>query len=113
MGTRRYRNGFVGQFFDESYSSDLPERWDYYETLDDAMASLLNRYEGSDTFLTCRISNRGMVTYIREESCRFPAVTERAEIALYRVDNGKVRFGEFPYRLVKLDENGDPYVEEC
>lgn len=113
MATRRYRNGYVGRFFDESYSPDLSERWDFYETIEDAKESLANRYVGYDTFQTCRISKRGMVTYIEEESCRFPAVTQNATIVLYRVVKGKARIGDYPYCMIKLDENGDPYVYEC
>lgn len=113
MGTRRYRNGFVGRFYDESYSPDQGNRLDFFETIDEAMASLLNRYEGLDTFMTCEISDQGMVTNLEEESCRFPAVTERAEIVLYRVVDGKASVEDYPYCLIRLNEDGDPYMEEC
>lgn len=107
------RNGFVGQFHDASYSDYPDYRWDWYETLDDAVISLQNRYDGHDDFWSCEVTDHGEVARVEPESARFPAVTTDATIVIYRVVNGKAVIDDYPYCLIRLTEEGDAYVEEC
>lgn len=107
------RNGFVGQFHDASYSSYSNDSWDWYETLDDAVISLQNRYDGHDDFWSCEVTDHGEVACVKPESARFPAVTTHAEITLHRVVNGRIVDPEYPSYLIRLTEEGDAYVEEC
>lgn len=107
------RNGFVGQFHDASYSSYSNDSWDWYETLDDAVISLQNRYDGHDDFWSCEVTDHGEVACVKPESARFPAVTTDAEIVIYRVVNGRIVDTEYPSYLIRLTEEGDAYVEEC
>lgn len=106
------RNGFVGQFHDASYCTYPGDRWDWYSTLDDAIVSLQNRYDGHDDFWSCDVTDHGEVTCVEPESCSFPAVTTDATIVLYRVVDGRVVNTEYPDHLVRLNEDGDAYVEE-
>lgn len=106
------RNGFVGQFHDASYSTYPSDRWDWYETLEDAVISLQNRYDGHDDFWSCEVTSHGEVVQVEPESARFPAVTTDAEIVIYRVVNGKVAIDDYPYCLIRLNDEGEAYVEE-
>ena len=102
------RNGFVGQFHDASYSNYPDYRWDWYETLDDAVISLQNRYDGHDDFWT----DHGEVVHVEPEAARFPAVTTDAVILLHRVVDGRIVDTEYPDYVVRLNEDGDAFVEE-
>ena len=106
------RNGYVGRMFGSSYYP-LPDIWDWYETLEDAVISLQNRYDGYDDFWSCEVTEHGEVTCIKPESARFPAVYTDAEITLHRVVNGRIVDPEYPSYLIRLNDAGDAYVEEC
>lgn len=106
-------SGYIGRMFDYSYDPH-PDRWDWYDTLDDAINSLQNRYEdGYDSFRPCYVTYHGDVVCDDPDESRFPAVSRDAEIALHRVVNGRVLDLEYPSYLIRLNDAGDAYVEEC
>lgn len=106
-------NGYAGQMFDSSYNL-RGDRWDWYDTLDDAINSLQNRYDDDyDNFRPCYVTYDGEVSSVGpEEGARFPGVTRQAVILLHRVVNGRVVDTEYPDYVVRLNDDGDAYVEE-